>query len=109
VYGAKQGYADYESGDLSAMNHCWNMYITQQCQQNHGKLMAINAEQTGNHKDHPLRMYTNANYWYGHYCDELRINSLLPKATAKGIMPMHICMSKIGMHCRNLEARTGPY
>ncbi len=45
-------------------------------------------------------MYTDADYWYKHYCIE--INSLLNheifliKAATKGTMSMHVCMSKTG-------------
>ncbi len=52
---------------------------------------------------------------YSHYCIELRINSLfnheirLIKEMTKGTMSMHICMSKIGTHRRNFEAKSGPY
>jgi hypothetical protein len=60
-------------------------------------------------------MYTDPAYWYSHYCIELRINSLfnheiyLIKEMTKGKMSMHVCMSKIGTHRRNFDAKLGPY
>jgi hypothetical protein len=115
VYGTQQEYDEYEPGSLSAMVPGWNAYIAQQCQRNHGVRMARYADQIGNCKAHLFCMYTDPDYWYMHYCFELRINSLfnhevfLIKAMTKGNFLMHVCMSKIGVHRRNFLATSGLY
>ncbi len=84
-------------------------------QWNHGVWMARYAGQIGDRKAHQFHMYTDAPYLFKHNCIELRINSLLNheifliKAMTKGTMSMHVCMSKIGQHRRNFEAKSGPY
>ncbi len=95
--------------------NCWNVYIAQQCQRNHGVRMANYATQIGDCTAHLVNMYTDPAYWYSHFCIELRINSLfnheihLINEMAKGEMSMHVCMGKIGTHCRNFDAKSGPY
>jgi hypothetical protein len=61
------------------------------------------------------RQCTDADYFYEHHCIEFRINSLLNpkifliKAMTKRTMLMHVCVSKIGMHCLDFKAKSGPY
>jgi hypothetical protein len=115
VYGTQQVYDENESGSISAMDNCWNVYIAQQCQRNHGVRIANYAAQIGDCTAHLVNMYTNPAYWYSHYCIELRINSFfnheiyLIKEMTKGKMSKHVCMSKIGMHRHIFEAKSGPY
>jgi hypothetical protein len=90
------------------MDHCWNAYIAQQCQRNHGVRMAKYAVQIGDRTAHLVHMYTNPAYWYSHYCIVLRIDSLIKEMT-KGKMSMHVCTSKIGTHRSNFEAKSRPY
>jgi hypothetical protein len=97
------------------MDNGWNVYIAQQCQRKHGVRMANYAAQIGARTARLVNMYADPDYWYSHYCTELRINSLfnheirLIKEMTKGTMSMHVCMSKIGTHHRNFEAKSGPY
>jgi hypothetical protein len=115
VFGNQQEYNEYEAGSLSAIDYGWPVYIAQQCQRNHGIRMANYAAQIGDRTAHLVNMYADPPYWYSHYCTELSINSLLNheirliKEMTKGTMSMHICMSKIGTHRRNFEAKSGPY
>lgn len=109
----QQEYAEYEAGSLSAMDQGWNAYITEQCQKNYGILVARYAEQVIDPKKQPYHMYTDADYWYEHYCIELRINSLsttryfLSKQQHKEQCQCTSACAKLVCR-RNFAAKSGP-